>query len=96
MVIGQHKCKHRIIKSYPDYNEKKSCGGISLFFHMDLLPYIIKWWRPNSWDWNVVRYLKKSGGHIFSTKTSIIQHIGENGYFSKPDIFDKTDDFEEY
>ncbi len=99
---GQHRCSHHIIKSYINYHEKISCGGVSLFFHRDLLPYIIKWWRFGSnkprdhWDWSVVKNLKSNGGRIFSTKPSIVQHIGEIGSWSSKKKYDKTSDFKEH
>lgn len=99
---GLHRCSHHIIKSYLNYHEKISCGGVSLFFHWDLLPYIIKWWRFGSknprdhWDWLVVKNLKSNGGRIFSTKPSIVQHIGEIGSWSDQKKYDKTNDFKEH
>ena len=85
--------KHKIIKKYQNYNEKKTIGGANMLFHYSLVKNFQKWWLINK-DWGVCENLIKSGGRIFTTKKSYTQHIGMKGDHSNILGYDKSDNFD--
>jgi hypothetical protein len=84
--------KHKIIKRYKNYNEKKTIGGANMFFHYCLINDFKKWWLFRE-DWGICDGLKNKGGKIFSTKKSYSQHIGAIGDHSSGKNYDFSDNF---
>ena len=78
ILTGFDTKKHSIIKSYKYYKEKKSIGGIHMFFHKSLLKDIRNLWNLNE-DWGIVDNFKKQYGKLFSINPGIIKHIGIYG-----------------
>lgn len=92
ILTGFNTSNHKTLNDYNKYVEKKSIGGIHMFFHKSLLKKIIKWWEINK-DWGIVNGLKKEGGKLYASKPSIIEHIGEEGDHSNKNKYDKSIDF---
>jgi len=84
--------RHKIIKNYEDYNEKKTIGGANLFFHISLINKFQKWWLMRK-DWGICENLIKEKGRIFTTKKSYAQHIGATGSNSKNLKYDTAKNF---
>ena len=85
--------KHKVIKKYQNYNEKKTIGGANMLFHYSLVKNFQKWWLINK-DWGVCENLIKSGGRIFTTKKSYTQHIGMKGDHSNILGYNKSDNYD--
>lgn len=92
ILTGFNCTNHGITKKYNKYVKKNSIGGIHMFFHKSLTYKILNWWDKGE-DWGIVREFKKEKGEFFSTKPSIIQHIGKIGHNSNGIKYDKSDDF---
>lgn len=92
ILTGFNCPNHRILKKYNKYVRKNSIGGIHMFFHKSLIYKIRNWWDSGE-DWGIVRNFKKEKGEFYSTKPSIIQHIGKIGYNSNGIKYDKSLDF---
>jgi len=87
-----NESRHKIIKNYKDYNEKKTIGGANLFFHISLINKFQKWWLMRK-DWGICENLIKEKGRIFTTKKSYAQHIGATGSNSKNLKYDTAKNF---
>lgn len=76
------------------YKEKINLGGISMLTKTETLFNALKYAvkngycdsRKTSWDFGVSKYCKDNHGLLLSTEKSYIQHIGETGLHSRPEI----------
>lgn len=84
--------RHATLVDYGTYVEKFSCGGVSYFFHRELIDTVVSAWRRDL-DWGVVDAMHQKSGKIFAIKPSLIEHIGEVGLHSMPENYDRAVDF---
>lgn len=89
ILTGFNTAAHRITKVHKGYVEKKSIGGIHMYFHRNMLDKIRNWWDINQ-DWGVVHGLKKEGGRMYCCFPGVVQHIGQRGNNSRPNMYDKA------
>jgi len=74
---------HPVIEKHKDYNVKMSCGGMNMVFSRNIYPKIIqptfinKW----GWDWSVCSNIIQNNLRIYTTPTSVIQHIGRDSAY---------------
>lgn len=92
------KCQHRIVETYPEFNVKRSIGGINMFFTREIYNLvfkgILKSARKNyGWDWRVVRLCFNLKVLLIATKPSVVQHIGNTGLNSSDSRYDIALDF---
>ena len=94
-------CNHKILKDYGDYYQKRTIGGINMFFsrktYNNLIRQVLEKGRPNmGWDWEVCSHSRNKNYPIIVTKPSVIQHIGIKGLNSsnhKITRYDIAEDF---
>lgn len=96
---------HAIVYPYNmDYNLKNSIGGASLLIRTDMFFNSLKYALKNgfcdssktSWDHGMSKFFKECNAPLLSTKNSYVQHCGETGLHSRPEIpgsFDQADNF---
>jgi glycosyltransferase involved in cell wall biosynthesis len=92
-------CMHQIVsqvtKTKCKFAEKNTIGGISMFFHSDLKSFVGSAWEERM-DFGVCEKLINSGGHIYVTIPSVVQHIGIDGQNSINGRYDFATDFNYY
>lgn len=70
-----------IIKKYPTFHVKRSCGGVSYFFHTHFKSYILDKWQ-SALDWGVCNDMARNGYPLVCVNNGIVQHIGKHGLYS--------------
>lgn len=87
IVTGFNATSHPISKHMKHYYIKKSVGGINLFFDQEIYLEIVRpLLKSIYWDWEVVKAMQNSKYPILCTRPSVIQHIGERGFWSDPKV----------
>ena len=80
------------------YYRKKTIGGCNFVFNISFINFIIKQWnfgtklfknKPYAADWAVINKMQKLKYPILCLNKSVINHIGKNGTFSSPKIYNK-------
>lgn len=91
---GFNSNKHLVTRTCDRYFIKDTVGGINLLFRQAEYQEIV---RPSldqvNWDWSLVDQCRKREGVFICTKPSVIQHIGEQGLWSRGKDFDRASDF---
>lgn len=81
------------VERYPTFYRKRSCGGVSFFFHTSFKPFIISAWKINL-DWGVVSLMEKYNYPLVCSIPGVVQHIGAHGLNSSGQRFDHDDTFD--
>ena len=104
ILTGFNTKNHETLYCVDTFCAKKDIGGINFFFSSAFYKRHLKQWlhaipkaQWKQWDWIICRQMTKHKFTFFSTKPSVIQHIGAAGMNSlHSEIFDWADDFEFY
>lgn len=83
IITGFNAKAHPVVSQVEKYYIKKSIGGINLFFDQQVYSEIV-FSRLSDiyWDWEVVKAMKDHKYPILCTRPSVIQHIGQEGFWS--------------
>ena len=80
------------VETYQTFYRKRSCGGVSFFFHKSFKSFVVSAWGINL-DWGVVQLMDKYQFPIVCTRPGVVQHIGAHGLNSSGQRFDHDDMF---
>jgi hypothetical protein len=80
-------------REFEDFYRKTSMGGVNFIFHNTFIDEIISAWSTRV-DWGVVKYMNRKNYPMLCFKNSILNHIGENGLWSRKGRYDHDKDFE--
>lgn len=70
---------HKNIRErYDTFYRKRSCGGVSYFFHTEFKKYIMTNWSKRL-DWGVCDAMHRDNLPLVCVHQSIVQHIGKHG-----------------
>jgi cellulose synthase/poly-beta-1,6-N-acetylglucosamine synthase-like glycosyltransferase len=96
LITGFNNCRSvdKVVIDLGDCYQRESSGGVSQMYSKD---FYLKYVRPNLtsdlWDWDVNRAMRKDNILCYSTKPSVVQHIGIRGKNTNPSSYDVAKDF---
>jgi glycosyltransferase involved in cell wall biosynthesis len=106
ILTGFNTQNHPTKSCSDNWCEKETLGGINFFMSSEFYAeHFLGWFVDRDrleyavwkiWDWTVVDRMKTNGFKFYTTRPSILQHIGFDGMNSTPDKgVDVADDFVE-
>lgn len=78
---------------FENFYRKTSMGAVNFIFHYNFIDEIISAWSKRV-DWGVNKYMNDKNYPMLCFKKSILNHIGENGLWSKNGRYDHDKDYE--
>jgi len=84
------------VETYETFYRKRSCGGVSFFFHKSFEPFVVSAWGGGTFgdmDWGVVLSMEKCNYPLLCTRPGVVQHFGAHGLHSSSGGFDHDDMF---
>lgn len=86
--------KENLTTNDKPYYKIATCGGVSqLYSKYFYKRYIEKYLVNNLWDIEAGKNIVANKISCYATKPSVIQHIGQHGKNSNPNIYDYAEDF---
>ena len=89
---NKRNIKYKENDEFKDFYRKTSMGAVNYVFHNTFIDEIVKSWSGRV-DWGVNRYMNNNNYPMLCFNKSILNHIGEDGLFSRKGRYDHDINF---
>lgn len=94
LITGFNNNRRAPIKEFDKYYQRESAGGVSHLYSKKFYnEHVKQFLKDDLWDNNLGMYMIKNKLKCYSTKPSVVQHIGITGKNCNPSSYDTAVDW---
>ena len=90
---NKRNTKYKENDEFENFYRKTSMGAVNFIFDISFIDEIIESWNKRV-DWGVIRYMNNNNYPMLCFNKSILNHIGEDGLFSRKGRYDHDINFD--